>query len=83
MNAVDLTTVDPTITGFEFKENTGFIELAAGTYDVTVTVEDSKTAAIGPARIVVENGNVYTAIARDPDPQVTNDTLGLILMDDF
>ena len=60
-----------------------FLELAEGTYDVSVTAEASKTAAIGPARITIENGKLYTAIARDPDPQVLNDGLGLILIDDF
>ena len=82
-DVVDLNTVMPTIENVVFKDNTEFLQLAAGTYDVSVTVDGAKTAAIGPARITIENGGVYTAIARDPDPQVQNDTLGLILMDDF
>lgn len=82
-SAVDINDVDPTITEFEFKDNTGFIELAAGEYDVTVTTEGSKMPAIGPARIDVDALGIYTAIARDPNPAVPNDGLGLILMDDF
>ncbi len=79
----DLATVDPNLTNVEFKANTGFLELAEGSYEVTVTAAGSKTAAIPTTPITIENGNVYTAIARDPDPQVLNDGLGLILMDDF
>lgn len=82
-DAIDLNTVDPTLENVVFKDNTGFLELAEGSYDVTVTADGSKDAAIGPARIDISVTGIYTAIARDPDPQVANDTLGLILMDDF
>ena len=79
----DINTVEPTLADIPFKANTGFLELAAGDYEVTVTVADDKAPAIPTTPISVEAGNVYTAIARDPDPAVANDGLGLILMDDF
>ena len=50
---------------------------------MTVTVADDKAPAIPTTPISIETGNIYTAVARDPDPAVANDGLGLILMDDF
>ena len=64
----DINTVDPTLTAVPFKANTGYIALPEGDYEVTVTPTGTKDAAIGPAAISIENGGVYTAIARDPLP---------------
>ncbi len=79
----DINTVAPTLTAVPFKANTGFISLAEGSYDVTVTPTGTKDAAIGPATIAVENGGIYTAIARDAEGGAGGAPLGLILMDDF
>lgn len=75
--------VMPTIENFEYEDNTGFIQLAPGNYKITVTADGSKEPAIGPVTVPVEANGIYTAIARDPNPAVENDGLGLILLDDF
>ncbi|MEN7343030.1 MAG: DUF4397 domain-containing protein, partial [Pseudomonadota bacterium] len=77
----DITTVAPAFTDVPFQAETGYVSLAAGSYDVTVTPTGMTTAAIGPATITIANGGVYTAVARDPLPMATE--LGLILLDDF
>jgi len=79
----DITGVSPTFSGVDLRDETGYVSLAGGSYDVTVTVAGTKTAAIGPATITLSDGGVYTAAARDPDPDVAGDTFGLILLDDF
>ena len=45
-----------------------------------MTPTGTKTAAIGPAAISIENGGVYTAIARDPLPGETD--FGLVVLVD-
>jgi hypothetical protein len=71
---------DPTLAGVPFQANTGYLALPAGDYDVTVTLPGTKDVAIGPATISIENGGVYTAIARDPLPGETE--FGLIVLND-
>ena len=72
--------ITPVATGFGFADNSGFLIVPGGTYDVTVTATGSTDAAIGPAEITIVDGGVYTAIARDPLPESAD--LGLILIDD-
>ncbi len=83
----DISDIDPTIAGFQFQATTGgFIALPEGSYDITITPEGSKTAAIGPAEVMLEAGGIYTAIARDAERETEDDSglpLGLILLDDF
>ena len=76
----DINTEDPALTDVPFKANTGYLGLAPGDYDVTVTVAGTKTAAIGPATISIAAGDVFTAIARDPAPGSMD--FGLILLAD-
>ncbi len=77
----DISTVDPAFTAVPFRADTGYVPLAAGDYEVTVTPTGTTDAAIGPAAITVEAGGVYTAVARDAAGGGA--PLGLILFDDF
>jgi len=63
--AANIATVDPAIAGVDFKDETGYVGLAGGSYDVTVTLAGTKTAAIGPVQIDIADGGVYTVVARD------------------
>jgi hypothetical protein len=76
-----IATATPILTSVPFKADTGFLSVAAGSYDVTVTPAGTKTAAIGPATITIANNGIYTAVARDKAGGGT--PLGLILLDDF
>lgn len=80
---VDINTVTPALEDIGFGDNTGYLSLEPGEYDVTVALAGTKTVAIGPASVELDAGGVYTAVARDPDVDVANDPFGLILLDDF
>lgn len=80
-----ITDVEPAFAGVtymtEMLAETGYVQLAAGTYFVTVTGTGSKEAAIETGELSLSAAGIYTAIAVDGDnsdmpPQ-------LILADDF
>ena len=77
----DISGLDPSFADVPFQEQTGYVNLAAGEYDVLVTPTGTEDIAIGPARISVSDSGVYTAIARDAVGGGA--PLGLILLDDF
>lgn len=75
--------VAPTLTDVPYLANTGFLSVPGGTYDITVTVSGSRTPAIGPLTdVALEDGGVYTVIARDALPGDAATDLGVILIDD-
>ena len=71
----------PAFTAVAFGAETGFVPLAPGSYDVTITPTGTTDAAIGPVALSVEAGGIYTAAARDAAGGGT--PLGLILLDDL
>lgn len=77
----DIAAVSPTFAAVDFRNETGYVQLAGGEYDVTVTPAGSKDAAIGPATFAVMDGGVYTATAVDAEGGGA--PFGVILLDDF
>ena len=77
----DISAATAALSNVPFKADSGYIQVPAGDYFVTVTPTGSKTAAIGPVAVTLEANNIYTAVARD-GAGLTAD-LGLILLDDF
>jgi hypothetical protein len=81
----EIADVTPNFVGVEYMTDmlaeTGYVQLAPGSYFVTVTGTGSKAAAIATGELVLSAAGIYTAIAVDGDnidagPQ-------LILADDF
>lgn len=77
----DLATATPAFAGVDFQQDTGYVSIAGGTYEVAVTPAGSTTPAIGPVTVAVEDGSVYTVAARDAEGGGA--PFGLILLDDF
>jgi uncharacterized surface protein with fasciclin (FAS1) repeats len=71
---------NPTIKGFAYKGNSKFLEVAAGHYQVRITLPNTKTVVIDTGALNLESGKVYTGIAVDPKPG-TN-TFGAVLLAD-
>ncbi|MGR5350815.1 DUF4397 domain-containing protein [Vibrio sp. DNB22_19_2] len=62
----DISSSDPAIANFAYKDSVQNIYVAAGDYYVTVTAPGDKTPVIGPAPLPpLEDGMVYQAIAID------------------
>ena len=75
--------IAPTLADVPYLANTGYLAVAGGTYDITVTVSGSRTPAIGPLEdVVLEDGGIYTVIARDALPGAAATDLGVILIND-
>ncbi|MDF3124344.1 DUF4397 domain-containing protein [Rheinheimera sp. 1928-s] len=77
----DISAAAAALSNVPFKADSGYIQVPAGDYFVTVTPTGSKTAAIGPVAVTLDANSIYTAVARDGEGLTTD--LGLILMDDF
>jgi trimeric autotransporter adhesin len=77
----DLANETPAFSNVAFKADTGYVDLDAGDYDVTVTPTASKTAAIGPVKLTFANSGIYTVAARDATGGGV--PLGVIALDDL
>ena len=77
----DLHAAEPLIQEFEFKADSGYLEVPAGDYQVRITVAGTSTVAIDTGALTLESGLVYTAFALDP-AHVGGD-FGVLLLNDL
>ncbi len=74
----DISTAEPVLSNVPFEAASGYLSVAPGSYQVTVTVAGDKDAvAIGPTAINVTAGGIFTAVAHN-----NADGFGLILISD-
>ena len=78
---VDFTTVAPAIAAVPFRTSTGYTAAVAGDLTLTITAANSTMPIIDPIDVTLENGKVYTAIARDAVGGGA--PVDLVLLDDF
>ncbi len=66
--AADLATATATKAGFNYKDNSGYLEVAAGSYRVRITAPGTKTVLIdtGATGVALADGKLYTGIAVNP-----------------
>lgn len=77
---ITATTFDPTISNVAFEANTGYLEVAAGNYQVRITLAGTKAVAIDTGPLTLDAGQVRTAFAVDPAPGSAD--FGVILLPD-
>jgi len=59
----DITGLTPTLSDVDFKQNSGYLEVPAGSYQVRITPAGSKTVAIDTGALTLNAGQIRTGIA--------------------
>ena len=77
----DISDAEPTVSGFEFKDDTGYLEVPADDYQVLITVGNTKQVAIDTGTLSLAAGVVRTAIAVDPEASEAD--FGVVLLQDL
>ena len=77
----DISSISPTISNFDFKDNSGYLEVPAGNYQVQITLATTKNVAIDTGTLGLSDGQIRTAFAVDPAPGSTD--FGVILLADL
>jgi hypothetical protein len=79
--------VQPVLTDFMFGTVTKYLEVPAGTYEIRVTVTGKPSEVAidtGASGVTLEAGNIYTAVALDPNPNANppSTAFSLLLTED-
>lgn len=61
----DISGLTPDVANFDFQDETGYLELPAGSYQVRVTLAGTKTVAIDTGTLPLASGFIATAAAVD------------------
>ncbi|GAA0418732.1 hypothetical protein GCM10009133_28890 [Cocleimonas flava] len=77
----DINSISPTISNFDFKDNSDYLEVVAGDYQVRITLATTKTVAIDTGTLSLDDGQIRTAFAVDPVPGSAD--FGVILLADL
>jgi trimeric autotransporter adhesin len=76
-----IASMSPAFGGLPFGGDTGFQQVAAGSYDLTITTAGTQTVLSGPTTVSLTNTGIYTVASRDAPGGGA--PYGLIMMDDF
>lgn len=71
----------PVTAALPFTQDTGQMDSAAGSYDLTLTVAGSKSVLLGPVSVTLANHGLYTGVVRDASGG--GSPLGLLRLDDL
>ncbi|MER3484020.1 MAG: hypothetical protein C4332_13565 [Meiothermus sp.] len=74
----DISGVSASISGFKYKGASPYKEVAAGDYQVRITLPGTKTVAIDTGKATLAAGKIYTGIALD----TTGSTFQAVLLTD-
>ncbi len=77
----DINSLSPTISNFDFKDNSDYLEVPAGDYRVRITLAGTKTVAIDTGTLSFTAGQIRTAFALDPAPG--SSAFGVLLLSDL
>lgn len=58
---------EPALAGVALGDDSGYLSLPEGRYDITITAAGTKTVALGPISGGFNNGGIYTVLARDTE----------------
>jgi len=77
----DISAINPAINDFNFKDNSGYLQVPEGDYRVRVTLANTKTVAIDTGTLSLSSGQIRTAFALDPVPGSSH--FGVLLLSDL
>ncbi len=76
----DIGLVSPSISSILYAQNTGYLSVSPGTYDLTLTLPGSKTVIGGPYRMQLDGSGIYTVVSVEENDISMVD---LVQLDDF